>query len=68
MILHQPSCVEDEGCIIPGASKSFLAANAVAAQLWAPQNAYRGLIMVIYKKNLTLCYISRPNDLQKKIS
>jgi len=34
-----------------------------------PKNAYRGPLMVIYKKMfLTLFYISRPNDLQKKYS
>jgi len=33
-----------------------------------PKNAYRGPLMVIYKKMfLTLFYISRPNDLQKNI-
>ena len=39
---------------------------------WAflpPQNAYKSPVMVIYKKKfLTLCYISRPNGLQNKIS
>jgi len=34
-----------------------------------PQNAYKSPVMVIYKKKfLTLCYISRPNGLQNKIS
>jgi len=41
--------------------------SAVSVQLWPPKNAYRGPLMMIYKKKL-LCYISRPNDLQNKIS
>ena len=44
--------------------------SAVSAQLWAPPKTLTGVpLMVIYKKTFsTLCYISRPNDLQNKIS
>ena len=50
-------------------SWSFPASSAVAAQLWPPKMLTGARLMVIYKKKfLTLCYISRPNGLQNKIS
>jgi len=33
--------------------------SAVAAQLWAPKNAYRAPLMVISKKRLRRCFTSR---------
>jgi len=43
--------------------------SVVAAQLWPPKNTYRVPLMAIYKNAFsTLCYISRPNGLQNKIS
>jgi len=44
------------------------ASSAVAAQLFPPKLLTGAPLLVIYKNVLTLCYISRPNGLQNKIS